>query len=71
MLKGGIVGGKKRVVVLRKSLLVRQSRKAAETIELRFIDTSSKMGHGRFQTGEEKDKFFGRDRRARVKQTEA
>jgi len=28
-------------------------------IELKFIDTSSKFGHGRFQTSEEKAKFFG------------
>jgi large subunit ribosomal protein L3e len=48
MIKGGCVGPKKRVLVLRKSLLIRQSRQASETIELRFIDTASKMGHGRF-----------------------
>jgi len=35
------------------------SRKATEKIVLKFIDTSSKMGHGRFQTSEEKAKFFG------------
>jgi len=60
MIKGGCVGPKKRVLVLRKSLIVRQSRVAGETVELRFIDTASKMGHGRFQTAEEKDKFYGR-----------
>ena len=26
----------------------------------RFIDTASKFGHGRFQTAEEKRKFYGR-----------
>jgi large subunit ribosomal protein L3e len=60
MIKGGCVGCKKRVLVLRKSLLTRQSRRALEAVDLRFIDTASKMGHGRFQTTEEKDKFFGR-----------
>jgi len=25
---------------------------------IKFIDTSSKLGHGRFQTKEEKEKFF-------------
>merc|ERR1711924_170927 len=35
------------------------SRKATEKIELKFIDTSSKFGHGRFQTSEEKAKFSG------------
>jgi len=59
MIKGCCVGVKKRVVTLRKSLLV-QSRKAAlEQVSLKFIDTSSKFGHGRFQTTEEKKKFMG------------
>jgi large subunit ribosomal protein L3e len=35
------------------------ARKHLETIDIKFIDTSSKMGHGRFQTAEEKDKFLG------------
>jgi len=26
---------------------------------LKFIDTSSKIGHGRFQTADEKSKFYG------------
>jgi len=59
MLKGGIAGPRKRIVTLRKSLLPQVSRKATEKIVLKFIDTSSKMGHGRFQTCEEKAKFFG------------
>jgi len=32
---------------------------ALEVINLKFIDTSSKMGHGRFQTPEEKLAFMG------------
>jgi len=60
MIKGGVVGTKKRVVTLRKSLLPQVSRSALEDITLKFIDTSSKMGHGRFQTYEEKARFFGR-----------
>jgi len=59
MIKGCCVGTKKRVLVLRKSLLAQTSRRALEQINLKFIDTSSKMGHGRFQTAEEKAKFFG------------
>jgi len=59
MLKGGVVGPVKRVITLRKSLLAQTTRKAQENIELKFIDTSSKFGHGRFQTKEEKDKFMG------------
>lgn len=59
MLKGAIVGVKKRPVVLRKSLMKHTSRKHLEEIDLKFIDTSSKQGHGRFQTAEEKLKFLG------------
>lgn len=60
MIKGCCVGPKKRVVTLRQSLLNQTSRLALEDIKLKFIDTSSKFGHGRFQTTEEKAKFFGR-----------
>ena len=35
------------------------SRNALEEIALKFIDTSSKFGHGRFQTADEKSKFMG------------
>merc|ERR1711924_37965 len=59
MIKGTVAGPKKRILTLRKSLLPQVSRKANEKIELKFIDTSSKFGHGRFQTSEEKAKFFG------------
>jgi len=59
MLKGTVTGVRKRLVTLRKSLLVQASRTALEKIELKFIDTSSKFGHGRFQTTEEKEKFYG------------
>ncbi|URE20047.1 Glycosyltransferase family 28 N-terminal domain [Musa troglodytarum] len=60
MMKGCCVGPKKRVVTLRQSLLKQTSRVALEEIKLKFIDTSSKFGHGRFQTTEEKRKFYGR-----------
>jgi len=59
MIKGAIVGSKKRVLTLRKSMLVHSKRTATEQVELNFIDTSSKFGHGRFQTAEEKLKFMG------------
>lgn len=58
MLKGCVVGTKKRVLTLRKSLLVQTSRRALEKIDLKFIDTTSKFGHGRFQTAEEKKVFM-------------
>ena len=60
MVKGCCVGPKKRVITLRRSLLKQTSRVALEEIKLKFIDTSSKFGHGRFQTTQEKQKFYGR-----------
>merc|ERR1712180_155533 len=59
MLKGCVPGPKKRVLTLRKSLLTQTSRKALEKITLKFIDTSSKFGHGRFQHDQEKKSFMG------------
>jgi len=59
MLKGCVVGSKKRVLTLRKSLFPSTSRRATEKIDLKFIDTSSKLGHGRFQTIAERKKFMG------------
>merc|ERR1712156_878224 len=59
MIKGCCIGPKKRVLTLRKSLLVHTKRKALENIKLKFIDTSSKMGHGRFQTKKDKMAFMG------------
>lgn len=35
-------------------------RRALEKIDLKFIDTTSKFGHGRFQTAEEKKSFMVR-----------
>jgi large subunit ribosomal protein L3e len=59
MLKGGVVGTKKRVLTLRKTLVPQTNRRSSEKIDLKFIDTSSKFGHGRFQTVEEKKSFVG------------
>lgn len=50
--------GSKAIGVL-QSLLVQTKRVALEKIDLHFIDTSSKMGHGRFQTSAEKSAFMG------------
>ncbi|KAL9252873.1 Large ribosomal subunit protein uL3-like protein [Drosera capensis] len=49
MIKGGFCIPKKRVVTLRQSLLNQTSRLALEEIKPKFIDTSSKFGHCRFQ----------------------
>ncbi|KAI4291889.1 large subunit ribosomal protein L3e [Pancytospora philotis] len=56
MLKGPVTGPCKRVVTLRKSLA---PKPAKEDIAIKFIDTSSKIGRGRFQTSEEKRAFYG------------
>jgi large subunit ribosomal protein L3e len=57
MIKGCTVGTKKRVLTLRKAVFPTAGR--VEPANLKFIDTSSKFGHGRFQTKTEKDAFFG------------
>jgi large subunit ribosomal protein L3e len=59
MLKGCIMGTTKRPITLRKTLIKQTKRVAFEKIKLKFIDTSSKFGHGRFQTAEEKKNFMG------------
>mmetsp|Transcript_122504 Transcript_122504/g.183182 ORF Transcript_122504/g.183182 Transcript_122504/m.183182 type:complete len:397 (+) Transcript_122504:2-1192(+) len=57
MVKGGIAGARKRPITLRKP--ARHVARKAEPITIKFIDTASKQGHGRFQTVEEKKKFYG------------
>jgi large subunit ribosomal protein L3e len=59
MLKGCVAGSRKRCLTLRRSLHANFSRVQMEEINLKFIDTSSKFGHGRFQTADEKKKFMG------------
>merc|ERR1712221_39649 len=59
VIKGCCIGPKKRGLTLRKSLLGHTKRAALEDIKLKFIDTSSKMGHGRFQTKKDKMAFMG------------
>jgi len=49
-----VPGCKKRPITLRRTLLPQTSRNALEEVKLKFIDTSSKFGHGRFQTYAEK-----------------
>ena len=46
MIKGCCVGVKKRVVTMRKSVRIMTTRDAVEQVTLKFIDTSSKFGHG-------------------------
>jgi len=71
MLLGCTMGPKKRVITLRKSLLTHTKRRALEKINLKFIDTSSKFGHGRFQTSKEKKAFMGPLKKDRIKEETA
>eukprot|EP00211_Chloroparvula_japonica_P007033 CAMPEP_0119118134 /NCGR_PEP_ID=MMETSP1310-20130426/44_1 /TAXON_ID=464262 /ORGANISM="Genus nov. species nov., Strain RCC2339" /LENGTH=390 /DNA_ID=CAMNT_0007107471 /DNA_START=56 /DNA_END=1228 /DNA_ORIENTATION=- len=57
MLRGCTVGVKKRCIPLRKSL--HPPKNKPTPLNLKFIDTSSKMGHGRFQTDGEKSAWTG------------
>jgi large subunit ribosomal protein L3e len=59
IVKGGVMGPRKRQVTLRKSLLQPTSSWHTHKVDLKFIDTSSKIGHGKYQTQAEKDKFLG------------
>ncbi|ABW97986.1 rpl3 (nucleomorph) [Hemiselmis andersenii] len=54
LLKGCVMGSKKRQITLRKSLSQKPQNFFNKKIQLKFIDTSSKWGHGRFQTKDEK-----------------
>jgi len=62
MLKGSVIGPRKRPITLRKALHGCKSRAAMEEVNknLKFIDTSSRRGRSRFQTSEEKARFFGK-----------
>jgi large subunit ribosomal protein L3e len=68
MIKGSCVGAKKRIITLRKSLLAHTKRSALEAINLKFIDTSSKLGHGRFQTSADKGQFMGVLKKDRIRE---
>lgn len=70
MIKGGVPGTKKRPVTLRKTIV--PSHRRVEPPGLKFIDTSSKFGHGRFQTIDEKRRFMGQTaRRQRIEEAES
>ena len=59
MIKGSCPGVKKLVLTIRKSQKIHTSREDVEKVTLKFIDTSSKFGHGNYQTGAERDAFEG------------
>jgi len=59
MVKGSVQGPARRIITLRKSLHIPTKRSALEKITLKWVDTSSQFGHGKFQTTDEKNKFLG------------
>uniref|UniRef100_A0A2K5ETM9 60S ribosomal protein L3 n=1 Tax=Aotus nancymaae TaxID=37293 RepID=A0A2K5ETM9_AOTNA len=56
----------KGLLTLHKSLLVQTKWRTLKKIDLKFIDTTSKFGHGRFQTMEEKKAFMGPLKKDRI-----
>lgn len=60
LVKGAVIGTRKRPVVVRKTLFPVTKSWMTEELDIKFIDTSSKHGHGRYQTDAEKDKFLGK-----------
>merc|ERR1719510_2855993 len=67
MIKGSVPGCKKRPITLRKTLHQPTNSMAKEAVKLKFIDTSSKFGHGRFQTKQDKTSFMGKQKKDRIK----
>jgi len=59
MIRGCCPGTRKRPITLRKSIQPVVNRTASEVITLKFVDTASTFGHGKFQTADEKAKFLG------------
>ena len=59
IIKGSVPGVKKRVITLRKSMYAHTDRKSLEKVDLKWIDTSSKFGHGVYQTPAEKKQIIG------------
>ena len=49
-----------------QALVTSAKRVALEKIELKFIDTSSKFGHGRFQTPADKAQFMGPTKKSKT-----
>lgn len=59
MIKGSCPGCVKRPITIRKPLVCPTNSVAKEDVQLKWIDTSSKFGHGRFQTVVERKAFTG------------
>ena len=66
MIKGSVQGPRRRVITLRRPMAPQTSRAMTEQVKLKWIDTSSQMGHGRFQTKKEKAAWFGMTKKERL-----
>jgi len=60
MIKGSVAGPVKGCIALRKSVNDPYKRDLTEEARIKFIDTASKVGKGRFQTLKEKNEFLGK-----------
>lgn len=56
MIKGTVPGPIKRNITIRKSLAPQTQKRFTDNLNIKFIDTASKVGKGRFQTSNEKRK---------------
>jgi len=70
MIKGSCPGCVKRPITLRKPLVQPTNSVAKEEVVLKWIDTSSKFGHGRFQTDAERRGWTGTLKRDAKKEAE-
>lgn len=64
LMRGSVMGVKKKALTLRKAIFPPAGNLVKEVADIKFIDTASKIGHGRFQTKEEKAKFYGTTKEA-------
>jgi len=68
MIKGTCIGPRKRPITLRKAIIQPSGSGAAEEVDVKFIDTSSQFGNGRFQTPEDKKEHFGTTKKDRLRE---
>jgi len=61
---------KKDLLLWEKLYWIKPRRVQRKKINLKFIDTSSKFGHGRFQTEDEKNNFMGTRKKDLVEEVE-
>eukprot|EP00178_Gracilaria_changii_P008271 TRINITY_DN2537_c0_g2_i3.p2 TRINITY_DN2537_c0_g2~~TRINITY_DN2537_c0_g2_i3.p2 ORF type:complete len:393 (-),score=73.62 TRINITY_DN2537_c0_g2_i3:21-1052(-) len=59
LIKGAVMGVPRRAITLRKVMGRTPSTNARERVDIKWIDTSSNYGTGRFQTADEKAKYMG------------